>query len=580
MTKPKPGGSLRGGPAAQESGQQPATAIAGETKSTLAPALPSTPAADNGKGVNTKVAVEQLLDSEFSAEFTCKVCLVHIVGNGPMLTRCSHLFCGDCIVKWLESHPTYCQTWAQRAQGGGTIPCPVCKEPLNKDRDLFKVGPDSGRDGMALWGLISQLKVVCAKHPKVTPGGQCQWVGEAGNYAEHARHCKALLNGQHEGSSTSAASAEPDEISDEEPTSQQSHDDPSKAEESEPAAEERRQEENPPQEDKEEDEPKGAPVDELVLSELEQLLGQQLQLSASGLKPGDLADDESDVDEKIPDKPLAVPEEEAEMNMIEQRQEELRQKLLEQQRNEQRVQQQQHPKDTPQRLLAHQQALMQQQAQQAKGKQQQKSTAKDWQLWEQQTYLAQQQQHLLMQAQAAQQAQQLQAQFLLRQQQQHAQIVQQQRWQQKVQHLQEQQQQQKRKQQQQQQTAVTLEALPAQAQQQQAAPGGRARGGDLMSSISQLVALELNNTSQKDERPLEQRRPEARGPAPPAKKASSSSGGQRAIAAFTATEPTQLAIEIGDAIEVIEKHTSGWTYGRLSSRDSPEGWFPSWVLWR
>lgn len=56
---------------------------------------------------------------------------------------------------------------------------------------------------------------------------------------------------------------------------------------------------------------------------------------------------------------------------------------------------------------------------------------------------------------------------------------------------------------------------------------------------------------------------------------------------FTAENGTQLSLQVGDTVEIIEKHSSGWTYGGLLSEgqaeaegccDLAEGWFPHWAV--
>merc|ERR1711933_133215 len=96
---------------------------------------------------------------------------------------------GDCIAKWFEVHPGN-QSWARRAQSGGSVPCPVCKEPLDKDRDLHDVCATAGGDGACLWQMLCGTKIRCANHAKCSPEGQCDWTGDYGSYQEHIRTCQ------------------------------------------------------------------------------------------------------------------------------------------------------------------------------------------------------------------------------------------------------------------------------------------------------------------------------------------------------------------------------------------------------
>jgi len=141
-----------------------------------------------------KVQCDQLLretadDSEMLEEFICKICQVHVVGCEPKLARCSHLFCGDCIAKWFEVHPRGLN-WAQRARAKGLVPCPVCKEPLHQERDLFRVCATGQNENALLWRLLSGVKIVCANNPKCRANGKCTWIGEYGSYQKHLQTCQ------------------------------------------------------------------------------------------------------------------------------------------------------------------------------------------------------------------------------------------------------------------------------------------------------------------------------------------------------------------------------------------------------
>jgi len=53
----------------------------------------------------------------------------------------------------------------------------------------------------------------------------------------------------------------------------------------------------------------------------------------------------------------------------------------------------------------------------------------------------------------------------------------------------------------------------------------------------------------------------------------------RATAAFAATTPSQLTLMPQDLVELVERHDSGWTYGRKAGDSgAAEGWFPDWVV--
>lgn len=132
-----------------------------------------------------KVSSDQLVRTgdDFVDEFVCKICLINIVDCGPQLTKCSHLFCGDCLQQWFNAHPSN-QTWAQRAKTGGAIPCPACKTPLRKETDVYPVEQHGNANSAFLWRMIQGLKIKCdGKHSMC--GGRCSWTGEYGSYRKH-----------------------------------------------------------------------------------------------------------------------------------------------------------------------------------------------------------------------------------------------------------------------------------------------------------------------------------------------------------------------------------------------------------
>jgi len=141
-----------------------------------------------------KVQWDQLMldnteDRQMIEEFVCKICQVHVVGCGPKLSRCSHLYCGDCIAQWFDAHPKS-QSWAQRAQAAGSVPCPVCKEPLKEGTDLFPVCAGGRTESAFLYRMLSGLKVMCANHSRCREDGKCDWTGEYGSIQAHMRGCK------------------------------------------------------------------------------------------------------------------------------------------------------------------------------------------------------------------------------------------------------------------------------------------------------------------------------------------------------------------------------------------------------
>mmetsp|Transcript_47561 Transcript_47561/g.146493 ORF Transcript_47561/g.146493 Transcript_47561/m.146493 type:complete len:553 (+) Transcript_47561:74-1732(+) len=159
-----------------------------------------------------KVLVEQIIQdspekTDMTEEFVCKICMVHVVSCKPKLTSCSHLFCGDCLDKWFEVQPGS-QSWARRAGSSGAVPCPVCKENLHMERNVFAVGP-GGRGGSdLLWKMLSAVPLACANSPECRAGGRCDWKGVYGEYQEHISQCKNVPS--FSASTTTSPTATPD----------------------------------------------------------------------------------------------------------------------------------------------------------------------------------------------------------------------------------------------------------------------------------------------------------------------------------------------------------------------------------
>jgi len=72
------------------------------------------------------------------------------------------------------------------------VPCPVCKEPLQKEQDLHPVSRDGDGGSKMLHQMLSNTRIMCANNPKCSPNGNCNWTGDYGSYQEHIRQCKNL----------------------------------------------------------------------------------------------------------------------------------------------------------------------------------------------------------------------------------------------------------------------------------------------------------------------------------------------------------------------------------------------------
>eukprot|EP00928_Gymnodinium_smaydae_P066288 TRINITY_DN49324_c0_g1_i1.p1 TRINITY_DN49324_c0_g1~~TRINITY_DN49324_c0_g1_i1.p1 ORF type:complete len:392 (-),score=45.27 TRINITY_DN49324_c0_g1_i1:393-1568(-) len=148
--------------------------------------------AHSGESFEEKLTKDQLVNLEDPVdEFICSICL-HVVGSCPKLTKCSHLFCGDCLDKWFEAQPSS-QSWAQRAKAGGAIPCPTCKTTLHKHEDVFVVSKDGDSHTSLLWHMISALQVKCHK---TQDRGCCSWKGVYADYWDHLHNgtCGQVLD--------------------------------------------------------------------------------------------------------------------------------------------------------------------------------------------------------------------------------------------------------------------------------------------------------------------------------------------------------------------------------------------------
>lgn len=163
-----------------------------DTSATFVQAGELAPSDESSK--QEKIHENQLLSS--AQEFVCGICQEFVVGCGPVLTSCSHLFCGDCFDRWTEACPIE-QSWAERLDSRAgladevSVPCPACGESLDLPGDLSPISSDSQQStNLVLWRMLSSLKVACKNHSKVRGNGCCDWVGEYGEYQSHARACQ------------------------------------------------------------------------------------------------------------------------------------------------------------------------------------------------------------------------------------------------------------------------------------------------------------------------------------------------------------------------------------------------------
>ena len=118
-----------------------------------------------------KMQQEQLVNQQ-KTEFVCAICL-HLVGRGPSLTSCQHLFCGDCIAQWV-------------GQKRGGAPCPTCNTIIHK-HDLVSL---NGGKCEFIHRLLCNVQVVCENNSSVRgPAGLCNWTGLYSEYQKHRASC-------------------------------------------------------------------------------------------------------------------------------------------------------------------------------------------------------------------------------------------------------------------------------------------------------------------------------------------------------------------------------------------------------
>mmetsp|Transcript_7191 Transcript_7191/g.10948 ORF Transcript_7191/g.10948 Transcript_7191/m.10948 type:complete len:583 (+) Transcript_7191:87-1835(+) len=96
-------------------------------------------------------------------EFVCSVCLSIV--EHPVLTKCSHVFCKNCLNEWL----------AQKRN------CPKCKTNLENSDDILPLETASP----LAWRILRRVRVRCPLH---TQG--CTWKGDYGDVGAHLTSSK------------------------------------------------------------------------------------------------------------------------------------------------------------------------------------------------------------------------------------------------------------------------------------------------------------------------------------------------------------------------------------------------------
>ena len=91
--------------------------------------------------------------------YTCPIC--HLAAREPMLTKCGHQFCQECLRPLIRD---------------GNVTCPVCREEL-KESEMFL-------NNMTKREILS-LKIYCDQREK-----GCSWQGELRQRDEHNQECR------------------------------------------------------------------------------------------------------------------------------------------------------------------------------------------------------------------------------------------------------------------------------------------------------------------------------------------------------------------------------------------------------
>jgi len=169
--------------------------------------LESVPRARQEKGrvdmSQVKILEEQLVNPADTPglELVCPICMYHVL-HQPKVTKCSHIFCGDCIDTWVETErqkiTQNTMSFAdllKRTQGSGAdatlmVYCPSCKQDIDARTDLKPLNGKCTGAHAALWRTLRDVKVTCVGKEK-----GCSWVGTYETYASHFVSCSFCAAG-------------------------------------------------------------------------------------------------------------------------------------------------------------------------------------------------------------------------------------------------------------------------------------------------------------------------------------------------------------------------------------------------
>eukprot|EP00746_Dinoflagellata_sp_MGD_P032911 gnl/MRDRNA2_/MRDRNA2_17839_c0_seq1.p1 gnl/MRDRNA2_/MRDRNA2_17839_c0~~gnl/MRDRNA2_/MRDRNA2_17839_c0_seq1.p1 ORF type:complete len:847 (+),score=161.34 gnl/MRDRNA2_/MRDRNA2_17839_c0_seq1:221-2542(+) len=124
-----------------------------------------------------RVTPEQLRSED--GTLVCVVCTQ--VVHKPVVTRCTHLFCYDCMKAWVTANVKSKQV--NGSNGKHAVTCPTCNFELFEN-DITCLCEDSTAAHGLLWRLYQDQVIRCAYHHEIGEGS-CHWVGKFKDYAHH-----------------------------------------------------------------------------------------------------------------------------------------------------------------------------------------------------------------------------------------------------------------------------------------------------------------------------------------------------------------------------------------------------------
>lgn len=117
---------------------------------------------------HAKVSMEHLRNQDET--MVCTVCT--LLACEPVVTRCAHVFCYDCMGSWVQACPPI------------MVSCPACESQLSAG-DIVQLGEGSlGAHGF-LWQLYTNTQLFCAHHRALVAAGLCTWQGRVRDYQRH-----------------------------------------------------------------------------------------------------------------------------------------------------------------------------------------------------------------------------------------------------------------------------------------------------------------------------------------------------------------------------------------------------------